>query len=214
ILACLGACASSPTESPITQSSTRDGLVQADVKGVDAVYRRPGVSLSSYNRILLQPLEVAFAKNWQPERDTALYSMHPPDREKIKQDLAAVFQQTFKQVLDEQGGYTLVDEPAEDVLEVRPAIINIYISAPDVSMQEPGVVRTYTADAGEMTLVAELHDSITGQIVSRAYDRREDSGGMWQWTNSVTNTAEAQREIRRWAELLKKALDASRAQAT
>jgi hypothetical protein len=34
---------------------------------------------------------------------------------------------------------------------------------------------------------------------------------MWQWTNSVTNTAEARRIIATWATALRKAFDASRA---
>ena len=115
-------------------------------------------------------------------------------------------------MLDEQGGYQLVDEPAKDVLELRAAIVNLYINAPDVSMQTAANVRTYTTNAGEMTLIAELHDSVTGELLSRAYDRREGmDSGMWTWTDSITNTADAKREIRRWAELLKQALDASRA---
>jgi hypothetical protein len=139
--------------------------------------------------------------------------MNKPDREKIKQELANVFRDVFKQVLDEKGGYQLVDEPDKDVLELRAAIINLYINAPDVSMQTAGRVRTYTTNAGEMTLVTELHDSVTGELLSRAYDRREGmDGATWTWTDSITNTADAKMEIRRWAELLRKALDASRTQ--
>ena len=106
----------------------------------------------------------------------------------------------------------VVEESGQDVLEVQAAIIDLYITAPDVSMETPGIVRTFTADAGSATLVAELHDSVSGTLLSRAYDHRDDDNtGMWQWTNSVSNTQEARREIRRWAELLKKALDSSRA---
>jgi hypothetical protein len=205
----LSGCATQ-SASPIDDVSTQDGLVKAEVKGVDAVYRRPSANLTEYNRILLEPLEVAFSKNWNPEKDSALYKMHKPDREKIKSELAELFRTTFEEVLSEQGGYTLVSEPDKDVLQLRAAIVNLYITAPDVSMDVAGRSRTYTADAGEMTLIAELRDSVTGQLLSRAYDRREDSGGTWQWTNSVSNTADAKREIRRWAELLKKSLDASR----
>jgi len=198
--------------SPIDDLSTQDGLVRAESKNLDALYVRPNVKLSGYNKILLQPLIVSFAKNWTPEKESsALYRMTPPDREKIKSELAAAFADVFKEVLQEKGGYQLVTAPAEDVLDVQSAIVNLFINAPDVSQQTAGNVRTYTTNAGEMTLIAELHDSVTGQLLSRGYDRREDTNsGMWTWTNSVTNSADARREIRRWAELLKKALDASR----
>lgn len=197
--------------SPIDQVSTHDGLVKVDVKGVDAVYKRPEANLAGYDKILLRPIEVEFSKSWKPEQDSALYQMNQPDRDKIKKELADAFADVFKQVLQEQGGYQLVTEPAKDVLELQAAIVNLYINAPDVSMQTAANVRTFTTNSGEMTLVAELHDSVTGQLLSRAYDRREGmDSGLWTWTNSVTNSADARREIRRWAELLKKALDASR----
>jgi hypothetical protein len=206
----LSGCATTQT-SPIDDMSTHEGLVKASVKGVDAVYNRPGANLSGYDKILLRPIAVEFSKNWKPEDDSALYRMNEPDRDKIKKDLAKAFDDVFRQVLQEKGGYQMVNEPAKGVLEVQAAIINLYINAPDVSMQTAARVKTYTTSAGEMTLIAELHDSVTGTLLSRAYDRRDDLGsGQWTWTDSVTNSADARREIRRWAELLKNALDASR----
>ena len=199
-------------QTPIDDASSHDGLVKAEVKGVDAVYKRPQANLSAYDKILLRPVDVEFSKNWKPENDSVLYQMNGPDREKIKQELAAAFADVFKQVLQEKGGYQMVTEAGKDVLEVQAAIVNLYINAPDVSMQTAARVRTFTTDAGEMTLISELHDSVTGTLLARVYDRREGMDtGQWQWTNSVTNSADARREIRRWAELLKKALDSSRA---
>jgi hypothetical protein len=98
-----------------------------------------------------------------------------------------------------------------DVLEIQAAIVNLYITAPDVSMQTSARTKVYTSDAGHMTLIMQLHDSVTGQLLARAYDHRDSGPDMWQWTNSVTNTAEARRIIATWATALRKALDASRA---
>ena len=167
--------------------------------------------MSVYSKILLRPIEVQFAKDWDPSKSgSALYKMHEPDREKIKSELADLFAETFRKEL-EKGNYPLVNAPAEDVVEIQAAIVNLYINAPDVSMQTAARVRTFTTDSGEMTLISELRDSVTGTLLARIYDRRDDLGtGTWQWTDSVTNSADARREIRRWAELLKKSLDASR----
>ena len=71
-----------------------------------------------------------------------------------------------------------------------------------------------TADSGEMTLISELRDSVTGTLLARAFDRREDNGMMWQWTNSVTNSADARRIITSWADTLRNALDAARGKQT
>jgi hypothetical protein len=201
-------------QSPIDELSTQEGLQRVDVKGVDAVYRRPGANLTPYNKLLVQPVAVEFSKNWKPEQDSELYRMNEPDREKIRQELAQLFAEVMVNELQTKGGYQLVTEPAADVLEVRPAIVNLYITAPDVSMQTAGRVRTFTADAGEMTLIAELRDSVTGTLLARAFDRRQGNDMMWQWTNSVTNTADARRVITSWADTLRNALDVARGKKT
>lgn len=209
----LGACQSTK-QSPIDELSTQEGLERVEVRGVDAVYRRPGANLTPYNKLLVRPVYVEFSKNWKPEHDSALYQMNEPDRDKIRQGLAEMFAEVMVDELQTKGGYQLVNEPAADVLEVRPAIVNLYITAPDVSMQTAGRVRTYTADAGEMTLVAELRDSVTGTLLSRAFDRRNADNMTWQWTTSVTNSAEARRIITSWADTLRNALDASRGKSS
>jgi hypothetical protein len=213
VLCGLLACQTSK-QSPIDELSTQEGLQRVDVKGVDAVYRRPGANLTPYNKLLVQPVAVEFSKNWKPEQDSELYRMNEPDREKIRQELAQLFAEVMVNELQTKGGYQLVTQPAADVLEVRPAIVNLYITAPDVSMQTAGRVRTFTADAGEMTLIAELRDSVTGTLLARAFDRRQGNDMMWQWTNSVTNTADARRVITSWADTLRNALDVARGKKT
>jgi hypothetical protein len=197
--------------SPIDELSLHEGLERVDNKSVDAVFRRPDARMSTYSTLLLRPITVQFAKNWDPQGSgSALYRMHPPDREKIKSELAGLFAEVFRKEL-EQGGYPLAAEPAQDVVEMQAAIVNLYITAPDVSMEYPGRSKVYTSDAGHMTLIMQLHDSVTGQLLARAYDHRDGGPDMWQWTTSATNTSEARRIIASWASALRKALDASRA---
>jgi hypothetical protein len=209
----LAAGCSSTRSTPIDDPSTQEGLVRVESKVVDAAYKRPEASLASYTKLLLRPIEVQFAKNWDPtSTGSALHRMTEPDREKIKSELAEVFAEVFKRDM-EKGGYPLVDSSGPDVIEMRAAIVNLYITAPDMSNQTAGRTYVYTTNAGEMTLIMQLHDSVTGQLLARAYDQREDTGsGMWTWTTSVTNTAEAKRIISTWATALRKAFDASRAQ--
>jgi hypothetical protein len=59
-----------------------------------------------------------------------------------------------------------------------------------------------------MTLVMEVRDAPSGQLLARVVDaRRADSGGNMQWTNSVTNRAEADLVISEWAKKLRAGLD-------
>ena len=69
-------------------------------------------------------------------------------------------------------GYTVVDTAAEDTLHVRTAIIDLWVNAPDSN--DPGITRTYTTSSGSMTLVLEMRDGPTGQLLARAVDGRSD----------------------------------------
>jgi hypothetical protein len=71
-----------------------------------------------------------------------------------------------------------------------------------------GRSRTYTANAGRMTLVLELRDSVTGETLARVVDGRSArNAGMMTVTNRVTNTADARRIVRTWSQALVGALD-------
>jgi len=215
VIAALGCvlqgCQTTGKPNALDDLSVQEGLVKVENKAVDSVYRRPEARMNVYSKLLLRPISVEFAKNWDPKQSgSALYDMHEPDREKIKSELAEVFAEVFKREL-EKGGYPLVTQSGPDVLEMQAAIVNLYITAPDVSMQVAGRSKVYTSDAGHMTLIMQLHDSITGQLLARAYDSRSAGLDMWQWSNSITNTAEAKQIIGAWARALRKALDASRA---
>jgi hypothetical protein len=104
------------------------------------------------------------------------------------------------------AGYVIVDGAAEDVLVLRPAIINLDITAPDT--MSPGMTRTFTASAGEMTLYMEFFDSTTSAILGRVVDAEasRDLGGV-QISNRVTNIAEADRILRKWADIPRQKLD-------
>ena len=66
------------------------------------------------------------------------------------------------------------------------------------------MTRGVVASAGQMTLFMELYDSSTGDIIARVIDpQAADRGGFAMMASSVTNTAEAKRIIRKWAETLR-----------
>jgi len=94
------------------------------------------------------------------------------------------------------------------VLRVKAAVVNLYINAPDTGM---GRQRTIVRSAGEMTLVAELADGATGQVLARVADRREAPDTRMQITNGVVNESEARTIAAGWAKTLKKALDNAQA---
>jgi hypothetical protein len=187
-----------------------DGLKKVDIKGLDLAYVRPGATLAGYNKVQIAPVTVAFHKGWDPKMPGGgSRRLGTKDIERIRDGVASIVYQEFAKALEDKGGYPVVTTPGPDVLSVKPNIINLYVSAPDV--MTAGRSRTYTVSAGEMTLFAELSDSETGEVIARVIDRSQarDTGSM-QWSNSVTNTAEARRMAAQWAGMLRRALDTAR----
>jgi hypothetical protein len=199
----LAGCASSRNPAP----EEWDGLVLRPGTRLAAVWVKPDAEIPTYRSVKLDPVQVSFARNWDPNRGgrSASRRLDPGDIAAIQAGVADLFREVFREEL-ERGGYQLVDEAGPDTLRVTASIVDLYVTAPDVMTS--GRSRTYTANSGRMTLVAELRDSVTGEILARAVDARSARNvGSISITNRVTNTADARRIIRIWATALRQGLD-------
>jgi hypothetical protein len=184
-----------------------DGLVRQPDTRLDAVFLKPDAEIPSYTSIILAPASVQFARNWDPNRGGRSMSrrLNAGDVVAIKDNLSAMLGDIFREELT-AGGYQVVTEPGPDTLIVIPAIVDLYITAPDT--MSAGRTRTYAANSGRMTLVLELRDSVTGETLARVVDGRSGrNAGTMAITNQVTNTADARRAIRIWAQALRSGLD-------
>jgi hypothetical protein len=178
-------------------------------KKMAVVYAEPGANLSQYKRVYLVDPYVAFKKNWQRDQNrTYTNKVRTSDMDRIKIDVSKLFMEVFTEELEE-GGYTLATERAEDVLIVKPAIINLDVTAPDI--RSAGRVDTYTRSAGSMTLYLELYDSETDDLLAKALDGKGDRGdGFANWSTTVSNRAAGRRMMKPWAKALREALDEAR----
>lgn len=183
-----------------------EGLAPVTIKGLDHVYASPGANLSHYQRVMLDPVEVSFSKNWKPDRTGG--PVTAPQKQSIKNGLAKLFREELKKQLQGSGGYPVVDTVGEDVLRIRAEIRDLYINAPSVPSSGPS--RVYALSVGEMRLVAELRDSATGALIARVVDYKKDPDAPWlHLTTQVDNVAAASRAIADWAQILRKQLDAA-----
>lgn len=204
----LGLTVTSPSVAAADSSSSPfPGLELVDSKSVDRLYRRPDLDVSAYGKILIGEPVVEFSKNWNP-RNYGTYGLSAAQLKKIRVDLADLAKETFAKVLG-AGGYEVVTEAGDGVLEIIPSIVNLYINAPDT--MTAGRSKTYAMDAGSMTLALQVSDSVTGTLLAVVYDHKRDPSGRMQWATSVSNRAAASRTLTGWAEQLKRELDAARA---
>ena len=106
----------------------------------------------------------------------------------------------------------MVSEAGPDVLEVKPSIINLDVYAPDPDNLSSAWTQTYTRGSGEATLILELYDSISNQLLARAIDRKVDSESNFSRIprTQATNVADARYAFSNWASLLVKGLDEAR----
>ena len=182
---------------------TTDGLPRLKDTKVAAAYLRPGADLGEYDKVAMLEAYVAFRKNWQRDYNReAIHGDRISDKEvlEIREALADEFAKVFTEELSTKGGHRMVTEGGTGVLIIRPAIVNLDITAPDT--MSAGRSRTFTASAGQMTLYMELYDGLTGDIIARVIDPRAIDDGYIHYSNRVTNKAEADRILRRWARLL------------
>ena len=185
-----------------------DGLVQVKPKRMDAAYLLPGADFRSYTKVMIDPTEVAFQKDWQKRINDNRRLSDRVDDEQARKILAAAranFDDVFVQEFT-RAGYTIVKEPGPDVLRLSTAVVNLYVNAPDTMTSARSY--SFTTEAGEATLILEVRDSLTNALMGRAIDRRETQGaaGM-QRSTSVTNQAEFRALFRQWASIAVKGLE-------
>lgn len=178
---------------------TWDGLHLVKSPKMDAVYLLPEADFRPYTKVILDPVEVAFKKNWQRDVSSAS-SLSGRITDKDAQKIADAARTGFDRIFNEaysQAGWQIVTEPGPDVLRVSTAVLNLYIAAPE--KMTAGITRTFSVDAGEATLALEARDSQTNALLGRAIDQQTvgDEGGFSR--NRVTNTADFERLFRGWA---------------
>lgn len=183
-----------------------DGM-QLEMSTRSAVaYKKEGVDFSEYNKVLILPSQVAFKKNWQRDynRDQIGTSMRLKDKDvvRIKESVAKLFDEVFTEEFTKDNKNVLADEAATGVLLMKPVILNLDVNAPD--LRSAANVRTFTRETGEATLFLELYDSVSGEILARIIDvETVGDNNYTQWATRVSNTADAKRTIRKWAEALR-----------
>jgi hypothetical protein len=193
-------------EPDIEPAVSQGGLKKIAVRGIDQAYARPGATLSGFNRVKFDPIEVVFHKDWVPRRTGSPIRLSAEERESVRTGMARIVHDEFVAELQNRSGYRVVAEAGPDVLRVKVSIVDLYLSAPDrfASLRS----RTDTVSGVEMTIVAELYDSQTGELIARVVDRRAARGtGTLTLADGVVNVSEAATIASSWARILRDRLD-------
>jgi hypothetical protein len=182
--------------------TTWDGLVRVASKKLKFVYLAPGADFRSYTKVMIDPTEVAFDKQWLDN-----YNENAGFGNGItKFDITQAVSDGVKKASGDfdkafaDGGYPVVAAPGPDVLRVRTAIANIQVAAPDV-MTAPGRTFSTSEAAGAATFVLEARDSQSNALMGRAVDSRLAGDNGMLNRNSVTNWMDFEVLVKKWAQI-------------
>jgi hypothetical protein len=180
---------------------TWDGLNRVKSKRMDLVYLAPGADFRPYTKVMLDPTEVAFQKNWKRDYNNTQKGLSgrvsDTDMQKAVTEGGKVATEIFAKAFTD-GGFPVVTTPGPDVLRIRTGVVNLRVNAPDI----PQAGRTYSfaPEAGEATLILEARDSVSNALLGRVVDRRLAGDTPASYRNRVTNRGDFRLLGKTWAQ--------------
>lgn len=183
-----------------------EGLTSIRVDGLDILYVNSKARLDDYRKVLLKPVTVA------PNSDRRLKYVAPGTTRTL--NLRPLMEATTTHVRDSissalnAGGYALAETAAADVVEVTVSIVDVFLIA--VNVKGSRNEQTESASLGNATLVVEVRDSTSGELILRSFDVEY---GPESGRNSRRTGEDAEAwllsTVDQWAGFLRKGLDVS-----
>lgn len=209
ILIVAGCASQEPTiQTGPNAETTFDGLVRIDNARFAGAWIDPDIDITKYNKIIPGGAEFEF-RNVQ--RMTASQARRTNEREfwisdANRQRLIDTVTEVFDEELRRSEHFTVTDEPGPDTLIIVGGLHDIVSQVPP---EDVGRSEVWIRTVGEATLVIELRDSLSNEVVYRAVERRaaENMGNQMIRANTATTWAEVRRWARRWAVRLREGLD-------
>ncbi len=185
-----------------------DGLHVVDNAAFRQAWADPDIDFSRYSKIMPGGAFFEYRAVKKTSRTTTARSsakefyIDEDAREKLKEEASAI----FNEELAKSTRFTVTDDPGPDVLIIRGGLHDIVSFVPPEPIGRGDI---YLSSVGEITLILEVVDSMSDEVIARAVERRaaERGGGMAITANTVTTWAEIRRLTRRWATRLRDGLD-------
>ncbi len=207
------ACTSAP---PALQTGpdaewTFDGLVRVDNARFRDAWADPEVDFSQYNKVMPGGAEFEFravsktagaGRTLSSRASQREFWISDANRDKLVDTVSGI----FREELSKAQGWEAAEKAGPDVLILRGALLDIVSFVPPEMI---GRGEIYLSSVGQATLVVEGIDSMSGEVVFRALERRsiESVGGSLIRANAVTTWSEVRRVARRWATTLREGLE-------
>jgi len=173
-------------------------------KALNQVYEKDGFDIGRYNQVMIDTLGVADARVIPPpwvegkDRNPKRWQLNSKDIQWLKDNYRAA----MKEQIETIGGYPVVTEPSSDALILDVKIVSL---TPYAQRSEDVITR----GSGEMTVQAELRDSMTGELLA-IYEGDQDVGSEYQQNARMNKEHDANKLFSAWGEKLRRMMDESR----
>ncbi len=164
ILSYLGGCASAAVG-----PTNYEGLAEVQIRTLDYAQIRPDVVFSVYTGVMLGDIELAFRT---PDRSERQFPLSDEQKSRFHDALKSAFLSEFVALRNIE----FVSAPGRDILELSVRVQDITASVAPRSAANVGRGAMALQAVGEATLVLELFDSLSGEILARAVDTRAVEG--------------------------------------
>ncbi len=164
IMPFLAGCASAASG-----STNYEGLADVQVRTLDHAQIRPGVVFSAYTGVMLGDIELAFRT---PDRSERQFPLDDEQKARFHDALESAFLSEFVALRNIE----FVSAPGHDILELSVRVQDITAAVAPRSVSNVGRGAMALQAVGEATLVLELFDSRSGEILARAVDTRAVEG--------------------------------------
>lgn len=202
----LTACQSAPPTVQTGQGAevTFDGLHRVDNSVVQYAWLKPDLSLAAYSKIKLVGAGIEYRAVRSANPATAGNRSEFPLTDQQKMRLESMVAEVFQEELGNSKKYSLTSEEGPDVLELTGALIDVVSRVPP---ERGGRGDYYISSVGSATLVLELRDSQSNEILARAIDGQAFQSVYMQKSSSPHNAQEVKRGLRKWGRRLTEILD-------
>ena len=196
----LSACVQQPSMPVELPTTNPDGLQEVSSTFFSAAFVRPGIDLSSYKELLVSESELAFKT---PDRAKQQFPLTEEQKDYFRQ----VLDQQFRTALGNSDTLQLTDAAGPKTLKVKVRVQDIIATVPPRSVSGVSDIALYAV--GEATLVIELSDSESAEVLARVYDRRAIEGTAISQKQGapITRWEEVEALCKHWASTVRARLD-------
>ena len=166
LLIAQGCVAPSATTAP---ALSYEGLAPAASRRFDSAEFRPGVDFTRYKAVHIDDPVLEFRT---PDAGSGEFPLSADQKRRFHDMLAAAFADEFAG----QDGIAVVDHSGPDVLELDVRVLDIRATVPPRTVGRVGRGAIALEASGSVTLVIEIRDSLSGEILARGVESREVAG--------------------------------------